>query len=174
VSAFLRGWDGLDPESRAFHADLAALEWALVEIIHAPAAPPLDLGALQKIPPESWATVTFKRSDAVRLLTLSHPANAFYRAFRENGVVAPLPRPAPSWTVVYRGGATLWRMDLTRAMAGVLAALLDGHPLGDALARIAVDENDPDAVAEAERSVMIWFREWVSGGIFAGLVPPAA
>jgi hypothetical protein len=170
MAGFLRDWDGLEPDTRAFHADLADLEWALVEIIHAPVARPLDLAALQQIPPESWPGVTFRRSDAVRLLTLSHPANAFYRAFREDGVVPTRPGPAPSWTVVYRAGGTLWRMELTRAMAGVLGALLDGAPLGEALARITVDEDDAEAVAEAERSVMVWFREWVSGGLFAELV----
>jgi len=148
---------------RAFEADLATLEWALVEIIHAPVPPPLDLGALATMPPEAWAGVTFARSEAVRLLAFDYPVNTFYRRYRETGDVPPRPSPAPSWTVAYRAGGTLWRMDLTQAMNGVLGALLEGAPLGEALA--GIDDDDE----EAARSVMIWFREWVSGGIFAGV-----
>jgi hypothetical protein len=61
-------------------------------------------------------------------------------------------------------------MDLTPAMTRVLSALLDGAAILDALGKMGVDETDPAAIAEAERSVMVWFREWVSSGLFARLV----
>jgi hypothetical protein len=60
-------------------------------------------------------------------------------------------------------------MELTRAMAGVLEALLAGAPIGEALARLSVDETDANALAEAERTVMLWFREWVEAGFFSGV-----
>ena len=57
-------------------------------------------------------------------------------------------------------------MDLTPAMTRVLDAMLGGSPLGEALSKIGVDETDSAAVQEAERSVMVWFREWVGSGFF--------
>jgi hypothetical protein len=68
---------------------------------------------------------------------------------------------------VYRRGFVVWRMDLTPAMAGLLDALFGGATLGEALGAIAVHAEDADALAEAERNVMLWFREWVAGGFFA-------
>jgi hypothetical protein len=54
-------------------------------------------------------------------------------------------------------------------MERVLTALLDGVPIEESLGRMGVDETDPDALAEAERSVMIWFKEWMQGGFFGGV-----
>ena len=157
--------DGL----RVAAAELAELEWAIVEVLHAPAAERLDLSAFAALPPDAWAGARLVASDAVRLLSFTHPVNAYFQAVRE-GETPPAPTPAESTTVVYRSDLSVWRMDLTPAMTRVLEALLAGNPLGDALAAMAVDEEDEHALAEAERSVMFWFREWVSGGLFARVV----
>jgi hypothetical protein len=100
------------------------------------------------------------------LLHFEFPVNAHYQA-RRAGKEPSVPSQGWSATAVYRQGLTVWRMDFTPAMARVLGALLSGAPLGDALARIGVDEADSAAVDEAERSVMTWFREWVSAGFFS-------
>ena len=42
----------------------------------------------------------------------------------------------------------------------------DSKPVPDAY---PLPNADADAVAEAERSVMIWFREWVDGGMFSAV-----
>jgi hypothetical protein len=157
---------------RAFAADLAALEWALVEVLHAATPAPLDPAELQRIPIEVWGEVRFVPSASVRVLVLEHPVNAFFQARRVEGVEAPIPAPAASAVAVYRSGLGLWRMDLTPAMTRVLRTLLGGATLGEALARIGTDESDPAQVAEAERSVMVWFREWVSSGFFERLLIP--
>jgi hypothetical protein len=171
LEATLEG--SLAPRPR-FLSELAALEWALVEVIHAKTPPPLDLGALQALPPEAWATAWFEPSPAVRLLRFEYPANRYFQKCRVLDEAPPIPEPETAATVVYRHGLTVWRMDLTPAMARVLEALLARVPIGDALAKLGVDESDPAAIAEAERSVMVWFREWVSSGLFAELrLPPA-
>jgi hypothetical protein len=164
-----RGAELLSERERAFYADLATFEWALVEVIHARTAVPLDAEALRAIPVEAFATARFERSPAVRLLKLAYPASAFYRAFRETGVVPALPDEAGAAVAVYRSGALVWRMELTPAMASVLGALLDGETIGTALEAVHSATFDAEAHAEAERSVMVWFREWVAGGMFTRL-----
>lgn len=156
-------------KSRRFLSELATLEWALVEVIHAETPPPLDLVALQALPPEAWGTARFEPSLAVRWLRFEHPVNRYFQKCRVLSESSPIPEPAASATVVYRHDLTVWRMDLTPAMARVLEALLARVPIGEALGRLGVDESDPAAIAEAERSVMVWFREWVSSGLFARL-----
>ncbi|HVW30674.1 MAG TPA: DNA-binding domain-containing protein [Polyangiaceae bacterium] len=157
--------DGLRP----FLGELASLEWALVEIIHAKEPPPFDLAALKAIPVERWSTARLLRSDAVRVLHFEYPVNAFYQACRTRDELPRIPSPSPSATAVYRRSWKLWRMDLTPAMTRVLDALLAGMTIAESLGRIGVDESDPDALAEAERSVMVWFSEWMQGGFFAGV-----
>jgi hypothetical protein len=159
---------------RAFAADLATLEWTMVVVLHAEASAPLNLSALQAIPLDAWATARLVPSHAVRLLRFDYPVNPYFQAARVATRPTEPPPPAKSATVVYRSALTLWRMDLTPAMTSVLSALLDGAPIGDALDRLGVDVTDQDALAEAERSVMAWFSEWVNGGMFSAVLLASA
>jgi hypothetical protein len=156
-------------EARTFYRELAALEWALVEVTHAPLGS-LALEALAGVPPEAWGRARLVPSEALRVLHFSYPVNAYYQQARTTDQTPELPGPSATATAVYRRGLGLWRMDLTPAMTRVLEALVAGATIGAALGQIGVDEADPDALAEAERSVMMWFREWVVGGFFAELV----
>jgi hypothetical protein len=154
-------------ERREFAADLASLEWALVEVLHARVADRLSAEELAAIPVERWVEARLPPGGAVRLLRFDYPVNAFFQAFKlEN---APSPEGFtrnPSATAVYRTDMTLWRMDLTPAMAALLESLFAGRALGTALETLEVGLTAEDA-AEAERNVMAWFREWVAAGFFA-------
>jgi hypothetical protein len=153
-----------DAQRASFVADLAALEWAIVEVIHAPSADPLTLEGLSHVAPDAWATARLVPNTSVRLLRFDCPVNAYFQAFRE-GRSPEQPSAAPSMAVVYRSGPTIWRMDLTPPMYEVLSALVAGEKLGDALARA---ESGLEGVepAEAMQRVSHWFREWVSSGLF--------
>jgi hypothetical protein len=145
-----------------FASDLARLEWAIVEVVHEPAPPPVTTEALAAVPPEAWGDVRLTASKAVRLLSFDHPVNDYFQAVRDEKQPA-VPGPAPSSTVVYRSGRTVWRLGLTPAMERVLAALLAGEPLEQALDRAG------DAPPE---HVTAWFREWMASGLFVGVTPP--
>jgi hypothetical protein len=159
----------LRDRGEAFLSELAALEWALVVVLHAETPPPMDLAALQTRPPEDWERARFVASDAVRLLRFEHPVNAYFQAVRVRDESPDRPAPAPSAVAVYRKDLTLWRMDLTPPMVRVLAPLLEGKTFGEALAGLEVGESEPEteALAEAGRNVMVWFRDWVEAGFFA-------
>jgi len=152
---------------RSFAAELAALEWAIVEVIHAPAAPPLSLDRLQNVPPERWDEARLTPTAALRILRFDHPVNAYFQAFLNGDAGAP-PEGAPSSVVVYRGGPTVWRMDLSDAMRAVLEALAGGEPLAAALQR-AAEHLDALDEGDAARRVTAWFREWVSSGFFTDI-----
>jgi hypothetical protein len=156
------GFDGI----RVFASELAALEWALVEVLHAETAPPLDVAALQTMPPDAWARARFIRSDALRVLRFEYPVNAVFIANRIDEIVPEVPAPAPNAVAVYRKDMQLWRMDLTAAMLGVLEPLVAGKSLGEALAAIEADQTDPEVLAQTGANLMVWFREWVDAGFF--------
>lgn len=150
----------------AFASELAALEWAVVEVIHAKASGSLDVTVLQSSSPEGWAAARFVRSEAVRLLRLEYPVNHFYQAALEHDAVSALPSPGPSATLVYRNDAKVWRMNLTPAMAQILSPLLSGEPIGSALETVASSVATPEEAAELVRNVGVWFQDWAHFGIF--------
>jgi hypothetical protein len=148
-----------------FAADLAALEWALVEVLHSRVADALSPETLAGIPVERWVHARLPPSDAVRLIRARYPVNAFFQSWKRHEH-PEVPPAAPSATAVYRTELTLWRMDLTPAMTTILVALFAGRTLGEALAELEGTLDEAEA-GEAERSLMVWFREWVLAGLFA-------
>jgi hypothetical protein len=149
---------------RAFVADLVRLEWAVVEVIHAASEPPMTPEALRDVPATAWAGVRLTATPALALLRFDHPVNEYFQAFRE-GKSPSVPALAPSATVVYRSGPTVWRMDLTEPMVEVLSALVAGDTLASALGRAESSLAGLDVSAVAAQ-VTTWFREWVAHGLF--------
>ncbi len=155
-------FDGL----RVFASELAALEWALVEVLHAETAAPLEITALQALPPEAWATARFIKNEAIRVFRFEYPVNAVFIANRIDDIVPEVPAPSPNAVAVYRKDMQLWRMELTPAMLGVLEPLLAGKTLGEALEAIEAEATDPEVLAQTGQNLMVWFREWVDAGFF--------
>jgi hypothetical protein len=160
---FLRTWSHpLTP----FAADLASLEWALVEVLHAGAPLRLSHEKLTAVPPSSWVSARFAGSDTVRLVELAYPANAYFQAFRQGAEVSP-PEAAWSATAVFRDGATLWRMELSRPMHLLLRELFAGRSLGLAVEALVAELG---ATPEGGSDVMLWFRDWVHHGFFSRII----
>jgi hypothetical protein len=149
---------------RGFAADLASLEWAIVDVIHAPSSEPLTLEGLRDVPLEAWAAARLVPNPAFRLLCFESPVNGYFQAVRD-GTQPPIPSPRRSATVVYRSGPTVWRMDLTVPMFEVLSALAAGESLATSLSKAAASF-DPIDEQEAAQRVLGWFRDWVGSGLF--------
>lgn len=144
----------------AFAAELAELEWAIVEAIHASGGGALSLERLANVPAERWAEARFLPAPYLRLLEFTHPVNAFYQAYR--GDLEPsAPDEEASRVAVYRHGASVWRADLCAARCALLRELSAGVPLGEALDRAA----SRDQVSSDD--VLVWFAKWVEDGFFS-------
>jgi hypothetical protein len=141
-----------------FAADLARLEWAMVEVLHAPASPPFPVERLEAIPLDERRKMRLEKSTTLRFLEFGHPVNRHLNRVK-NGEAPAIPARAWSATAVYRAGYTIWRMDFTPAMADVLKALLEGRTLEDALATL-------EEAPVVEGDVMAWFKAWIEGGFF--------
>jgi hypothetical protein len=157
------GWSG--NERADLSADLATLEWAMVEVLHAAPAARLSLDELASVAPAAWARARFTPSATVRVFEFGYPVGAYLQSVRI-GEEPEVPGPGWSATAVFRDGATIWRMDLSRAMHTLLRSLFQGDSLGtafDALATtgLVTDEQGPE--------VMRWFRDWVGHGIFGAI-----
>lgn len=154
----------LEPWS-AVAADLARLEWAIVEVIHAPSTPSLDAALLSKIPAERWQGLRLSPSPTLRLLAFDYPVNAYYQAFRE-GLEPGLPERSPSSTAVYRQGLPVARMDLEPTAALLLEDLLAGCPLDSAVAEL---ERRSSAGADIVQKLPHWLGSWVASGFFCAV-----
>jgi len=153
---------------REFLADLATLEWTLVEVLHAQAPPPLSAETLGAIEEDAWPRAKLRRSETARVVRFSYPVNRYYQAFRQGDPIAP-PDAAPSATLVYRHAQRLWRLDLTPAMAKLVEGLFSGMPLGEAMGAIEETITNVDELEDAERNVGIWFQEWIGSSVFAAV-----
>lgn len=125
--------------------DLARLEWALVEAIHAPLAPALAADALAGLPPQAWAGLRLGAVPSLRVVTSRWQIDLLYRQHLrgETPVVAA---PDGECVLVLRREDGLHRLALVPERGRLVAALARGLPLGEALARSRLD---PAAVRDA-------------------------
>jgi hypothetical protein len=151
-----------------FAADLARLEWALVEVVHAPVTRSLDSDVLATIPAAGWQSARLLPSRGLRLLSFDYPVNDFFQAFREER--APeLPDRAPTATAVYRQGLALWRMGLEPLAALLLRDLISGVPLAVAVATLESQNQTAGTSEQLTRLLPHWLGEWVRSGFFSGV-----
>lgn len=159
-----------DVPHRAFVAELARIEIACDEVFDARRSTRLATSELEAVAPEDWGDVRLRTVDALRLLALDHPANAYVQSVRD-GEEPEIPGPSPTWLMVRRSDEyTVWRSDLTAEQYGLLRALEGGETLAGALEAAA---SVPDAnVEQLMGSVGSWFQKWTALGVFAALEGP--
>jgi hypothetical protein len=144
------------PRDSAFVADLARLEWAIVEVLHAGAPERFSAAELERLPPDRLGEVRFVPSPAVRLLSFAYPVNDYFQAVLDGGE-CETPELGPSTVLVLRNGYRIRRIPVQQSQSTVLGRLISGEPLGAALTGVNVEEV----------AVSSWFREWTAWGVFA-------
>jgi hypothetical protein len=162
MAAFLRE---RGPAPRAFFAELAALEWALVGAVHAAGGATLGLSAVQAVSPADWEHAVLVPSASLRVLRFEYPVNAFYKHVRDTDVAADVPSAAANDVAICRREMQIWRVDLSASAAHALRALAGGTALLPALTAAGARPED----------VSVWFRTWMECGFFASVaVQPRA
>lgn len=140
-----------------FLAELAQLELAVAVAFDAEEFAPLQGDVLASIPQEQWPAARFEPNPSLQLLAFAHPVDSYYQAWKV-GEPADVPAPEAQRVAVFRHDDRVWRQRLPGSSYDVLAALVDGAPLADALASAAPGE----PVGE-------WFRGYASDGLFTGV-----
>jgi hypothetical protein len=150
---------------RDFCHELATLERAVTEVFDAPETPALAETAIAAVPPEAWEGARLRPIAAFRLLSFRYPVNAYLQTVRDDDHDHPKARLEDEWVAVYRRSYSVYRLDLTRPAHDLLSDLAAGKPLGEAVAAALRRGRRPPSETELFR----WFREWVSGGVFASV-----
>ena len=140
--------------------DLAALEWAYVDVFDEADDPPLDPEKVGAIPQEAWLGARIRLSSSLRLLELTHPAPDYRRSLRQLPAEAQLPpiERRQSYWVIYRRDRSLWDKEVSEAAFRLLEQLSQNTPLVPAAERVVRDL--PEAAARLEEELFTWFALW--------------
>jgi hypothetical protein len=144
-------------------ADLATLERAVSEVFDADETPPLTEAEIAAVAPEAWAEAVLEPIAALRLLELRYPVGLWLDAIRAEGDEHRHPKLSrrDSRLVVYRRNYAVYREELEKPAHALLADLLSGRSLGEALEAALGRPRAP----QPER-LTGWFRQWASAGLF--------
>jgi len=142
-------------------ADLARLEWALVEAIHSPCGEIVDVDALARVQPAQLASARFHADPSLRVVVSRFDVDASLATFQRTGT-CPAPARLPSAVAVQRRPSGLRRTPLAAGFAPLLAALAAGQPLSAAISTIPPRLLTQDALAGC-------FRRWFAAGFLVGV-----
>lgn len=146
-------------------ADLATLERAFSQVFDAEETPSLTEAEIAAVAPEAWADAVLEPIAALRLLELRYPVGLWLDAIRAEGEGTPSPHPRltrkDSRLVVYRRRYAVYREDLDKPAHALLADLVAGRPLGEAVEAALGRPRAP-----APERLTAWFRGWAGAGLF--------
>jgi len=152
-----------------YAADLAALEWAIVDAFDAPDAAPIGTDALARIPAERWASLRLEPTPSLRMLRCEWPVHRVRERFDREGAAS---RDEANALASETTHARVWRREervLYRSMDRVEAAALERLEAGDSFAsmcdRIGA-ETDESQVAGIAAGLL---AAWIGAGLLVGV-----
>jgi len=149
---------------REFCHDLARLELMVTQVFDGPETKSLPAEAIAAVPEDAWERARLTPVAAFRLGAFRYPVNAYLDSMRGESHDHPKPRLKDSRVAIFRRDYAVRRVDLTRPAYDLLADLVAGKPLGDAVTA-ALRRGSRRGPREDE--LFRWFRDWVSLGMFA-------
>jgi hypothetical protein len=148
----------------AFLSDLARAELAITEAFDEEESSPVDGATIAGIAPEAWATARLRPIRALRLVQARYEIVSHLEAAKR-GEPSHRPRRRATFLVFYRRAYSVLRLELTRPEYELLAQLVGGATLGDAIAQAALGLKE----SKREQAVFRWFRTWLAEGLFASV-----
>ncbi|MEA1647747.1 DNA-binding domain-containing protein [Nitrospirillum sp. BR 11164] len=114
-------------------ADMARLEWAVMEAYFAPDAPALTVERLAAFPPGDYARLRFIAHPAARVVWLGHDVLPLWRQAQEDEAwVPPAPEAADGEVLVLRPPDGIVCVSLPPGAAAAIQSLLNGDMLTQA------------------------------------------
>jgi len=154
-----------------YAADLAKLEWAMVEAFTAEDVPVLALEDLATVAPEAWSGLRFETTPALQLLTHAWPVHRVRERFDREEAETAWDEAAPLWAEPTQ--VRVWRLDervryraIPRLEGEALRAASAGEPFGAICERVAEVVGEAGAAREAAALL----SSWISDGLLARLL----
>jgi len=136
-------------------ADLAALEWAIMEAFDAADSEPITPAALTAVPPERWAELRFECTASLRVLRLDWPIHEVWAHAQRRQHLDGI-EPAPTVIRVWRQELRVFHraVDVTEGTAR--EALTRGATFGDVCELIAAGAGEAVGVERAATFLQGW------------------
>ena len=139
-------------------ADLAELEWAILDAFDAPDAPAIDAAVLRGVPQEDWPSLRFTLTPSLRQLRLAWTVHETWQQAQRG---EPLGAPLEDETLLQ-----VWRQDLrvfhrrTEVVENAaLTAVAQGAPFADVCDLIVARAGAAGGVERAAGLVAEWLRD---------------
>ena len=164
--------DSDQPDWADFLIDLATLDRIYSEVFDGPGVEGeqlLHTDDLLSIPSERQSEAKLIPVECLRLMRFRFPVHVYASAVRHEE--APeIPEPESTYLAITRIDYVVRRWSLSPLQFELLAALVEGLALGEAIAR-AVDAADAE-VEQLATQLKEWFREWAAAGFFHAVELP--
>jgi hypothetical protein len=151
-----------------FLIDLAALERTYAEVFDGPGVEdvePITASALAEVLPDQWGSTRLTPAPCLRLMTLDYPVHRYYRQLRKNEEAIP-PAPQTTHLAITRRDYTVRPLDVELNEHELLASLIGGDSLGDAITHAATQFEDLEQLAA---KLPIWFQRWMAERFFIAI-----
>lgn len=151
-----------------FLAELAQLEWLLVEVFFADDVAPTDLAkTVTALSEEDLLAARFVPDTSVRLLRCHFPVDTIWKIRDDENFTVPKMTPGDVFLLIYRQQDKLYVKNLEATSWNLLNDLVRGLPLEKIFENAATSSSDESKLAAAFQSS---FAEWTSCGVLQNVV----
>lgn len=157
LPAFVTSWAERG-QAPAYLPDLAALEWARVDVFDDADDQPLTVEALRATPPEALVTLPLRAVRASRLVMSAHDLAPLWRAAQAEAPL-PLPAPHPCTFVVWREDGHVFHRVADDDEATFLPSLWRGSSFGALCEGLGEHKPPEEAAAAAVRLLLRWAED---------------
>ena len=150
---------------RPWLGELAALEWARLDVFDRADEPALDRARLQALAPEEFASLPLRAIRAHELVPSVHAVDDLWSAVNgggaESSLAPPAERETPAAFVVWRRETTVYHRLADAAEAEAIAWLQGGLGFGALCERLG-QERSPELAAQRASA---WLGQWLADGL---------
>jgi hypothetical protein len=141
-------------------ADLAQLEWAILDAFDAVDAPVLEPVTLAAVPPDGWPALRFRLTPSLRLLQLDWPADEVWKQVQREETPATPARVAVS-VRVWRQDLHVYHRRIDAAERAALAAIQSAASFADVCEGVTACDVRADQVSTL-------LQTWLDDGLLSG------
>ena len=150
-------------------AELAWLEWAMLEASRAPDTAPMTAqdfaNATASFDDGDWMTLRLTFQPGIATRQLSHNLTRLWNALEADGAERPDIEPNPTGCIVWREGERPTFMAVDPAEARAFAAMLSGANYGEIIALLAGPNPREDALQDAAMRAGQMLGGWLQEGL---------
>jgi hypothetical protein len=139
-------------------ADLAALEWTILEAFDAPDAEPLDAAALAAVPQERWPDLRFTLTPSLHLLDVGWAVDEMWRQ-AQAGEKPVERRPRATCLRVWRQDLRVFHRPIDAAERAALDAVMASAPFAAVCEQISQRDGEAEDPARALKLLSAWLAD---------------